>query len=62
MQHKEIEALKYFDFPIKHFHDRSTRWLLEDHENVRGLLEIVADNLVAELDFEQLTHIKKKNS
>lgn len=59
MQHKEIEALKYFDFPIKHFHDRSTRWLLEDHDNVRGLLEIVADNLVAELDFEQLKHINR---
>ena len=53
---KETEALSFFDVPIEQFADRSTRWLLEDAENVRGLLEIVAENLVAHLDFNQLAH------
>ena len=56
---KETEALTFFDFPIEQFADRSTRWLLEDKENVRGLLEIVADHLVGHLDFSQLTHINR---
>lgn len=56
---KEIETLTFFDFPIEQFADRSTRWLLEDKENVRGLLEIVADHLVTHLDFSQLTHINR---
>ena len=59
MQIKETEALTFFDFPIEQFPDRSTRWLLEDKENIRGLLEIVAEHLVAHLDFSQLTHINR---
>ncbi len=51
METKEIETLTFFDFPIEQFPDRSTRWLLEDQENVRGLLEIIADDLVLCLDF-----------
>lgn len=56
---KETETLTFFDFPIARFPDRSTRWLLEDRENVRGLLEIVADHLGAHLDFNQLAHINR---
>lgn len=59
METKEIETLTFFDFPIEQFPDRSARWLLEDQENVRGLLEIVADDLVSRLDFSQLTHINR---
>ena len=59
METKETEALTFFDFPIEQFADRSTRWLLEDKENVRGLLEIVAEHLVAHLDFSQLVHINR---
>ncbi|RKU36318.1 hypothetical protein C6496_13745, partial [Candidatus Poribacteria bacterium] len=59
MKNKEIEALASFDFPIEHFHDRSTRWLLEDSENVRGLLEIVAEHLVERLDFSRLLHVNR---
>ena len=59
MQTKEIEALTSFDFPIEHFHDRSTRWLLEDSDNVQGLLEIVAEHLVERLDFSRLIHINR---
>jgi hypothetical protein len=50
MQTKEIEALTSFDFPIEHFHDRSTRWLLEDSDNVQGLLEIVAERECVRLE------------
>ncbi len=56
---KETELLTFFDFPIEQFPDRSTRWLLEDKENVRGLLEIVAEHLVAHLDFRRLAHINR---
>ena len=59
MQAKETETLAFFDFPIEHFADRSARWLLEDKENVRGLLEIVAEHLVAHLNFSQLVPINR---
>ena len=59
MRVKETKALTFFDFPIEQFPDRSTRWLLEDKENVHGLLEIVAEHLVVHLDFSQLTHINR---
>ena len=59
MKNRERETLTFFDFPIEQFADRSTRWLLEDGENVRGLLEIVAENLVDRLDFSQLSQINR---
>ena len=59
MKIRETEALTFFDFPIEQFADRSTRWLLEDEENVRGLLEIVAAHLVGRLDFGQLSQINR---
>ena len=59
METKETETLAFFDFPIEQFADRSERWLLEDKENVRGLLEIVAKYLVAHLDFSQLVPINR---
>ena len=59
METKQTELLTFFDFPIEQFADRSTRWLLEDKENVRGLLEIVAEHLVTHLDFSQLVHINR---
>ena len=59
METRETEALTFFDFPIEQFADRSARWLLEDEENVRGLLEIVAEHLVGRLDFSQLAQINR---
>ena len=56
---KKTKTPTFFDFPIEQFADRSTRWLLEDKENVRGLLEIVAEHLVSHLDFSQLAHINR---
>lgn len=54
---KETDALHFFDIPIEHFPDRSAKWLLEDSNHVRGLLEIVASDLVDRLDFRQLSHV-----
>ena len=59
METKETETLTFFDFPIEQFADRSTRWLLENEENVRGLLEIVAEHLVGYIDFSQLSQINR---
>ena len=57
MEIKQTELLTFFDFPIEQFADRSIRWLLEDKENVRGLLETIVDDL--DFDFSQLTHINR---
>ena len=56
---KKLKYLNYFDIRIEPFPDRSTRWLLEDRENVRGLLEIVANELVERIDFSQITQISR---
>ena len=39
---------------IAHFSDRSIRWLLQDKENVQGLVEIIAGELAEHIDFSQL--------
>ena len=56
---EKTEILNYFDIRIEQFPGRSTRWLLEDRENVRGLLEIVANELVERIDFSQITQISR---
>ena len=53
MQNNVFEELKYFEFPIVHFHDRSIRWLLEEREFVRGLIDLIDDNIVAHLEFDK---------
>lgn len=55
----ETEIRNFFDIPIEHFPDRSTRWLLQDKENVRGLVEIVANELAELIDFNQLTQLNR---
>ena len=59
MARREREIGSFFDIPIEHFPDRSARWLLQDKENVRGLVEIVANELVAFLDFSRLAHLNR---
>ena len=56
---EEAEILNFFDIRIEHFPDRSARWLFQDKENVRGLLEIVASELVESIDFSQLSPINR---
>ena len=60
MQAEEIEERASVDFPIEHFPDRSARWLLQDKQYVRGLVEIVASELVAFLDFDQTYTAQQK--
>ena len=52
----EIPSLSLL-FPIDKFPDRSAKWLLESPSNVKGLLEIVASDLVDMLDFDRLRHV-----
>ena len=56
---EETENLNFFDIRLEHFPDRSARWLFQDKENVRGLLEIVAAELVELIDFSQLSQINR---
>ena len=56
---QQTEEHNFFDIPIEHFPDRSARWLLQDKENVRGLLEILAGELVERIDFTQLTQLNR---
>ena len=59
MASTETEVRSFFQIPIEHFSDRSARWLLEDKENVRGLVELVASELVALLDFSRLAQLNR---
>ncbi len=56
---QEPEKLSFSDIPIKHFPDRSTRWLFEDKEYVRDLVEILASELAARIDFRRLSQIDR---
>ena len=46
-----LEALKT---RVEQFPDRSAKWLLENTENLRGLLEIIAGDIVECLDFSKV--------
>ncbi len=59
MTTKETEIYSFFEIPIEHFPDRSARWLFQDKENVRALIEIVASGLVPLLDFSQLVPLNR---
>ncbi len=53
MQKRDIHDF-LSEMSVSNFSDRSIRRLLENKENVRGLLEIVAAELAALIDFEHL--------
>ena len=55
----DIEILNFFDNRIEHFPDRSARWLFQDRENVRGLLEIVAGKLLESIDFSRIVQVNR---
>ena len=44
---------------IEHFPDRSLRRLLQDREYVRGLVQIIAPDIEAFLDFDRITYEKR---
>ena len=60
MQTQKTEIQKLPDFTIEHFPDRSARWLFQYTHNVRGLLEIVASELVKFIDFSRLIPLNRR--
>ena len=56
---EDSEIRNIFDARIEHFPDKSARWLFEDRENVRGLIEIVAGELVELIDFSQIVQVNR---
>ena len=46
--------LSSLETSVKQFPDRSAKWLLENTENLRGLLEIIAGDIVEHLDFSKV--------
>lgn len=51
---KEQELKDLSKYILTNFPDRSTRWVLEDKESIRGLLQILANDIVQLIDFSQL--------
>ncbi len=45
--------------PIREFADRGTLWLLELPENLRGLLQLVANEIAQRLDFSRAERINR---
>lgn len=59
MKEKVFEELKFFEFPIVHFHDRIIRWLLEEREFVRGLIDLIDNSIVEHLEFDKLMQVNR---
>ncbi len=52
-QERRLEDVRsLFDIPPSQYPDRSARWLFKEKKNIRGLIEIVANELVEYLDFD----------
>ena len=56
----ETAIREFSDFTIEHFPDRSAKWLFQYTHNVRGLLEIVATELVEAIDFSRLVPLNRR--
>lgn len=56
---EESEIRSFFDARIEQFSDRSARWLFQDRENVRGLIEIVEGELADLIDFSQIVQLNR---
>ena len=48
------DLLSALDKSLKQFPDRSAKWLLENTQNLRGLLEIIASDIIEYLDFSKV--------
>ena len=59
METSETDIFDIFDFPVQHFPDRSARWLLQDKENVRGLIEIISEQIASQIDFSRLAQLNR---
>ena len=61
MKNSETDTFSFFDVPIAHFPDKSTRYLLEDPYHVKGLLEIADENLLEQIDWNQLKQVSRSS-
>lgn len=59
MKLSNTERYHFFPSSLAHFADRSARGLLITPENVRALVELVAEQIAAFLDFSQLTALNR---
>ena len=59
MKLSNTERYHFFPSTLAHFADRSVRGLLITPENVSALVELVADQIAAFLDFSQLTVLNR---
>ena len=59
MKLSNTERYHFFPSSLTHFADRSARGLLITPENVRALVELVAEQIAAFLDFSQLTVLNR---
>ena len=48
------EILSLLKGSLEQFADRSTKWLLANIGNLRGLLEIIGEDIVGSLDFSKV--------
>ena len=57
----EEQIEDFFNIPVSQASDRNAKLLFSDPENVRGLLQIVANELVDNIDFSHITPIKQSH-
>ena len=59
-QHAQTPDIQDFsNIPTGQFHDRSIRLLLQNSENIRGLIEILAEDIAARIDFQRLVPLNR---
>ena len=51
------EVISFFRASLGQFADRSAKWLLANPDNLRGLLEIIGEDLVESLDFSRVQNV-----
>ena len=56
---EKSEIENFFDGRTGRFSDKSARWLFEDGDYVRGLIEMVAGELAEFIDFSQIAQINR---
>ncbi|MDE0635418.1 MAG: hypothetical protein OXI43_06150 [Candidatus Poribacteria bacterium] len=50
----EQQIVDFWRTPTEHYPDQSARWLLQNTENLRCLVQIIAGNLSEKMDFERI--------
>ncbi len=59
LETEDTDIRDFFDVRVEQFPDRSARRLLQNKENVRGLVEIVARDLADLIDFNRLVPLNR---